>query len=285
MKPFAATGIAILLFVGILASPQPLAQSTTPTFEVATVKPNKDGSGLISVGFEPGGRFRAVNTPLRLLVRLAYEVQDFQILGGPGWLSTDRFDIVAKADGVPPLPQIRLMLRALLEDRFRLAVHTETREQPIYALVIARSDGRTRPELRPSGTECAPLTLWPGAPPPPPPPAGPAAAPRGSFRCPSMFVPGRTSARDVTMAQWATTLSQFVSRFVTDRTGLTGSFDFDLQWTPDQMPPGPPGPPPIDLNGPSLFTALQEQLGLKLDPQRGPAEVLVVDRVEQPSEN
>ena len=108
-----------------------------------------------------------------------------------------------------------------------------------------------------------------------------------------MFIPGRTSAREVTMAQWAVTLSQFVSRSVVDRTGLMGTFDFDLQWTPDQMPPGPPGgavpgapgPPPVDLNGPSLFTALQEQLGLKLDPQRGPAEVLVIDRAQQPSAN
>lgn len=91
MKPFAAAGITILVFAGILASPQPLAQSTTPAFEVATVKPNRDGSGLISFGFEQGGRFRAVNTPLRLLVRLAYEVQDFQILGGPGWFEHRSF--------------------------------------------------------------------------------------------------------------------------------------------------------------------------------------------------
>jgi uncharacterized protein (TIGR03435 family) len=297
MRVFAAASVTVpatLLALGVLTAAQPLVQSPAPpTFEVASVRLNRDGNGLIAVGFEPGGRFRATNTPLRLLIRLAYQVQDFQIVGGPGWIDSERFDIVAKAEGVPPLPQIRLMLRSLLEDRFKLVARSETRELPIYALVIARADGKTRPELRPSGAECAPLTLWPGAPPPPPPPAGPANPGRGAPRCPSMFVPGRTSARAVTMAQLATTLSQFVSRFVIDRTGLSGNFDFDLQWTPDQLPlgppggavPGAPGPPPVDLNGPSIFTALQEQLGLKLEPQRGPVDVLVIDRAEQPTDN
>jgi uncharacterized protein (TIGR03435 family) len=250
------------------------------------------------VGTLPGGRFTATNVPLRLLLRFAYEVQDFQLIGAPGWVDADRFDIVATAGGAAGLnPPIRLMVRALLEDRFRLAARTESREGPIYALVLARSDGRLAPGLRRSGPECLPITPFPGAPAPPPPPPGVSVDPsRARGRCPFLPLPGRVSAREMTMAQWATLLTQFVARPVVDRTGLAGAFDFDLQWTPDYLAqpgaiggpagaPPPPAPPGVDPNGPSLFTALQEELGLKLDAARGPVEVLVIDRVERPTEN
>jgi uncharacterized protein (TIGR03435 family) len=269
------------------------AQGTTPrpAFEVASVKPNTSRAGLVMVGTLPGGRFNATNVPLRLLLRFAYEIQDFQLAGAPGWIDSDRFDIVATAGGVPN-PPIRQMVRALLEDRFNLIAHTETREGPTYQLVLARGDGRTAAGLRRSGPDCLPIKLWPGAPPPPPPPPGVPLNPGGGVRrCPSMPVPGRVSAREMTMAQWAVTLTQFVGRPVVDRTGLQGGFDFDIEWTPDNLQAGAPGAPPapgvsfVDPNGPSIFTALQEELGLKLEPARGPVEVLVVDRVERPTEN
>ncbi len=179
------------------------------------------------------------------------------------------------------------MMRALLADRFKLAVHTESRELPIYALTLARRDGKTGSQLRPAAVDCVAMFAARGRGGPPPAPPQPGERPPCGMR----LGPGNLSGGGVTMAQLSTTLSQFVQRVVVDRTGLTGNFDIDLTWTPDQLPQGrgepPPGVqlPPIDPNGPSIFTAVQEQLGLKLDSQRGPVDVLVIDRVEQPTED
>jgi bla regulator protein blaR1 len=278
-----------------LASKQ--SQSSDPQaqeFEVASVKRNASGSNFVQLGGDPGGRFTATNVPLRLLIRQAYQLQDSQVVGGPNWINTDRFNIIAKAPGPLALPApggspgpFQLMLRALLADRFKLAVHTENRELPMYALTLARRDGKTGSQLRPAAVDCAATfaaRARGGAPP---------TAPQPGERppCGLRLGPGNLSGGGVTMAQLSTTLSQFVQRVVVDQTGLTGAFDLDLTWTPDQLPQGrgepPPGVqlPPIDPNGPSIFTAVQEQLGLKLDSQRGPVEVLVIDRVEQPTED
>ena len=182
------------------------------------------------------------------------------------------------------------MLRALLESRFALATHRETRQLPIYELVLSRADGRPGPGLRPSSPECAGIrfpTLAPGMPVPPPPPPGPAQMlPLGvgtPLRCPSVFAAGWISGREVTLDILATRLSLLAGRPVVNRTGLTGSFDVDLAYTPDAAF-GPPAPF-ARADGPSLFTGLQEQLGLRLDAARGPVDVLVIDRVEQPTEN
>jgi len=159
--------------VGMLNVPRLDAQapqpgSAAPAFEVASIKPNNSGDGRIMLGNQPG-RFTATNVTLRLLIRNAYQLQDFQISGGPGWLASDHFDIVAKIDAAvqdeiaaagPPRAgqgpsKIQLMIRSLLADRFKLEVHTETKEQPIYALVMARSDGRFGPQLKKSDTDCA----------------------------------------------------------------------------------------------------------------------------------
>lgn len=275
-----------------------LAQSP-PRFEVASVKPNTSGTGLINIGMQPGGRYAAVNVPLRLLILNAYRVQEYQLVGLPDWANTERFDITAKAEGDirpqppggPPGP-LQLMLQALLEDRFKLTVHRETREMPIYALTIARADGKLGEQLKPSATDCAAMAAArggrggpPGAPPGPPP--GPP-APGQRPLCGMQIMPGSIAAGGMTMQQLTTNLSMLTRRVVVDRTGLTGAFDFDLTFTPDQLPQGPPPPgapplPPIDPNGPSIFTAVQEQLGLKLDATRGPVEVTVVDRVERPT--
>jgi bla regulator protein blaR1 len=263
------------------------APAGSPTFEVASVKPNKSGDGRVMLGLQPGGRFTATNVTLRLLIRNAYRVQDFQIVGGPGWISSDHFDIVAKAEGDPPQDQIQLMVRALLADRFKLAVHNDKRELPIYALVLARPDGRPGPKLRPASTDCEALRArGRGAAPPPGPPPGP---PGGPMSCGMRMAPGNFVAGGMPLTQLATTLSQIVGRVVQDQTGLSGQFDFELSFTPEQMPQGPPpganAPPlpPIDPNGPSLFTALQEQLGLKLESTKGSVDVLVIDRVEPPT--
>jgi len=272
------------------------------TFEVASVKPNNSGRPFIQLGAAPGGRFTATNVPLRLLIRNAYQLQDFQVVGGPNWINSDRFDIVAKAEGnTPPTPPggppgpMQFMMRNLLKERFKLAVHNETRELPIYALTLVRSDGKLGPQLRPPAVDCAAIFARGRggrggiAVAPPPLPGPPSAGERPP--CGMRIGPGNLAGGSVTMAQLANTLSQFAQRVVVDRTGLTQNFDIDLTWTPDQIPQGPPGGPPpgapalppIDPNGPSLFTAVQEQLGLKLESTRGPVEVLVIDHVELPT--
>jgi bla regulator protein blaR1 len=260
------------------------AQSTNPpAFEVASVKPNTSGDGRVLMTPQPGGRLNLVNVPLRLMIRNAYRVQDFQIVGGPDWLSTARFDVVAKAEGGnPSQEELQLMLRSLLADRFKLVVRPDTREMPTYSLVPARADGKTGAQLRKSDANCGPATA-PGAPP----------APGQLPSCGSMLGFGNLKARGSTMAALASTLSTFAGRIVVDRTGLAGGYDVDLNWTPDQISrPAGGGDQPVqvngvtvDPNGPSLFTALQEQLGLKLESAKGPVDVLVVERAEKPAED
>ena len=273
------------------------APGPQPVFEVASVKPNKSGEGFIRFGMQPGGRFTAQNAPLRELIRFAYNVQPFQMEGGPGWMSSDRFDVTAKAEGevamVAPgqTGPIQLMMRSLLEERFKLKVHRETKEMPIYALVLARSDGRLGAQIEPSTVDCAAQRgrgagAADGRGGPPPPPPGP---PKPGERPPcGMFMgPASVGAGDVSLEQLAQLLSGRVNRVVQDRTGLTGRYSFNIEFTPDQIPPGGfqlnGAPVQINPDGPSLFTALQEQLGLKLDPQRGPVETFVIDSVEQPT--
>jgi bla regulator protein blaR1 len=294
------------------AAQPPQTAAPAPAFEVASIKPNNSGDGRVMLGNQPG-RFTATNVTLRMLIRNAYQLQDFQITGGPGWLASDHYDIVAKIDpavqesisaarggigpaaipGTGPNP-LQLMIRSLLTERFKLAVHTETKEQTIYALVLARADGKLGPDLKKSDVDCAALMGNARGRGPLPPPSGPP-QPGERLPCGIRIGPGNMAAGGSSLAQFANSLGMFVGRIVQDRTGLTGSYDINLTWTPDQMPqraPGTPGDQPIrvngqdiDPNGPSIFTAVQEQLGLKLDSQKGPVEMLVVDRAEKPVEN
>ena len=254
-----------------------------PGFEVASVKPNASGDLRVTVQTSPGGRFTATNAPLRSLIRIAYQLQDFQLAGGPNWPDDERFDIVAKSEGSPAPEQIRLMLRALFAERFKLTLRGETRDLPFYAVVMARNDRRPGPQLRRADTDCAQAaSLLDGlAPPGPPDPNTPCGfvgpGPRGGTRF-----------RGVSIQAIGKFLSTPVHRPVLDRTGLVGYFDADLELTAELGPPPPPPGAPERFDratAPSIFTVLQEQLGLKLDSQRGPVEVFVVDRVEKPVEN
>jgi uncharacterized protein (TIGR03435 family) len=274
------------------AAAQTPQTATSPSFEVATVKPNKSGEPFIRFGLQPGGRFSAINVPLKELIRVAYNVQVFQIEGGPGWITTDRFDVTAKAEGdLPPMGPgqtgpIQLMMQNLLAERFGLKVRRETKEMPIYALVLARTDGKLGPKIEPSTLDCVAIMRGRGAgaggrgtPPPVP-------RPGERPECGMFMGPGSVGAGGVSLDQFAQMLSGRTQRIVQNKTGLTGNYSFSLEFTPDQMPPGGPqinGAPAIDPNGPSLFTAVQEQLGLKLDSQRGPVEMLVIDNVSQPT--
>jgi uncharacterized protein (TIGR03435 family) len=285
--------------------------SDAPKFEVASVKPNNRNDGLIMVGGK-GGQYRATGISLRGLIQNAYQVQEFQIVGGPRWLDSDRFDIVAKepagadvAESQPGPSRQQLMLRGLLAERFNLAVHKETRDMPIFAIVAVRPDRRLGPQLRPSAMDCSTS----GAP-----SGGRAgnAPPQNSFdvfkqppRCGTSVGPGIILAGGTTMVDIATAFSRLtntgssLNRLVIDRSGLEGAYDLELRFTPDRiptfavatgtlnLPADDPrsGLPPVDPNGPSIFSAVQEQLGLKLDPQRGPVDVLVIDRVDRPTED
>ena len=290
----ASAAIAGPIAAGVLTAPRLHAQADVlrigeQKFEVASVKPNKSGDGPTRIALQPGGRISAENMSLRNLIRFAFQVQDFQLAGGPDWIEKERYDILGKAehDIVPGQPGTtgpgQLMLRSLLAERFKLAIHQEKRELPAYALLLARSDGRLGPQLSSSSVDCAKLAAERGRGGPPPPLPAADRPPCGMRVSPGMIVGG-----GFPLSQLVTSLSQFVRRTVVDRTGLKGNFDIELKWTPDQMPSGtpPPGGPPlpaIDPNGPSIFTALQEQLGLKLESTKDAIDVLVIDHIELPS--
>lgn len=254
--------------------------------EIASVTPNTAG-GRGMMGMQPDGRFVATNATLRVLIREAYQLQDFQIIGGPAWMASDRFDVVVKSRGALPgapaggVPPVQRMLRAFLADRFKLNARLETREMPTYDLGLARADKSLGPGLKPSTVDCAAMAVRGGGPPQPTPPGErPRCGARGGM--------GRLTAGAFPMSQLAIALSQAVGRPVIDRTGLTGGFDVDLAWTPDPFrkgvaQAGSPAPPGIDPDGPSLFMALQDQLGLKLDFGKGRPQVLLVEGVEVPA--
>jgi len=272
------------------------AQSADPpkvAFEAASVKVNKSGDNSTSVGPRPGGRFSATNAPLALLITMAYRLQPFQVQGAPDWTRTDRFDISAKLDGDPPLApltgsepdRMTLALRTLLADRFKLGTHWETQELPIYALVPARADGKLGPNMHPSSTDCEAVRA-----------ASDAAAREGRTNNPNTSDRvvcgvrnsgyGRFQFGGNPMSLFANALANQVARVVTDRTGLSGNWDFELTFTPErirQQALAGTVPPDVDPNGPSIFTAIQEQLGLKLESTKGPVQVLVIDHIEQPS--
>lgn len=279
-----ATAGAAFVTPAFLAGPSLHAQAPpAAAFEVASVRPNKTGDGRVMVNVQPGGRYNATNVPLMLILRQAFNVQDFQMVGGPDWIKSDRFDIIAKApDGVEFTADVmRPMLRSLLTERFKLAFHHETRDMPIYALMKARPDGKLGAGLTPAAVDCAARGRRGGGPPPAPPQPG------QRMECGMMIGPGRLNAGGMPMSNLATNLAPQVGRIVIDKTELTGNYDFELIYAPEALGGGAPplingNPVPVDPNAPNLFTALQEQLGLKLDSQRGPVDVVVIDRLEQP---
>ena len=293
------TCLAVSLTLSVLAVATALSQSqggvpdATETFEVATVRQNKN-----SVRSGPGfagqpGRFSAEDVTLQDLIMYAYELQAFEIFGAPNWATSDRFDIAATMGPPPagsaPGPRNRRLLRALLAERFKLVAHEEPRELPVYTLVMARPDRKLGARLRPFEGVCAEkLALQPSLPAQlpsqlPPPSKDPTPCLLG-------VGVGRLSARGMSVSDLSKTLATFaaIRRRVIDRTGLTGQFDYDLEWTPMVAPTGVPAPavPTASSDGPpNVFTALQEQLGLKLESTKEVIPVLVIDSVNQPSEN
>lgn len=290
--------LAIVFGVFVVAqtpSPAPVASpAAPPRYEAATVKRNRDGGMVVSISTN-AGQFQASNVTVSVLLNQALRVPPAQIIGVPDWAQSERYDVVAKMPpGITLVAGVQQeMLRALLEERFKLTTHKETRELPMYALVVARSDGRLGPDLSPSKNDCTPGRGRGAGGPPAGPPSAPPAFGRGARPpCGTMQGPGLLSAGGMTLARLAEMLAGNLGRLVVDKTGLAGFYDLDIVYTPDQIPQAPPGPVPqgfqmpvIDPNGPSLTTAIQEQLGLKLESTRGPVEVTVIDRIDRPSED
>jgi len=273
--------IAFLFASGTLIGQQ-------PAFDVVSITPNPSGLVDGRINMTPGGRVEWPGTTLRRLLGLAYMRHAFdarEIVGGPSWINSESFTVIATAgrpiqnrpDGFPS--DLVAMLRTLVEDRFKVRVHNEQRDAPIYTLVHARADRRTGSALRPVPDMCAEsmkaMVNQPRRDGPPP----------CSFGGP----PGQLVGTGVTMAMFANVLTRYVGRPVVDRTGLDGSFDLALTFDPASAAPGVPGAPPgparTDDTSPSIVTALQEQLGLKLESTRGPIDVLVIDQAERPAPN
>jgi uncharacterized protein (TIGR03435 family) len=242
-------GLLVAVIVGTALS---LAgQQSTTAFDAASVKASAPGAGGASWAGR-GSQLIIRNYPLRDIILGAYGLRSYQLAGGPDWIDAARFDIVGRApDGVP---RNTAMLRTLLTDRFRLKTHTETRQIPVYTLVLARDDRRFGPQLRPATIDCA-IT-----------------------RCTSTVLSGKIRTNGCSMAEVARLLTENVDRMVIDGTGLTGIYDLELAWTPDIG-----AADVVTRDAPSLFSALVEQLGLKLQPSVGAVEVTVIDSVERPT--
>jgi len=239
-------------------------------FEAASIKPSAPAEmGRMRVGMSmlPGGRISMAGVTVRLLIQQAYGVLDFQIVGGPDWMRSERYDITAKPEGAASQDQVKVMIQALLKDRFKLAFHSETKELPTYALVVAKGG----PKLKAAEVSAG----------------GEGGGRGGQIR----MGRGHFEANGVGVSALVNQLANTLGRSVIDKTELTGEYDFKLDWMPEEsqqgMMKGPAGDgaAPSDNPGVSIFTALQDQLGLRLESTKGPVEILAIERAEKASEN
>lgn len=262
-------GLTLLCCAGVVA-PRGLAQPVE-TFDVASIKLGDPLSPGTSFRLEPGAGLKVEGATLKALILYAYHLREFQLTGTAGWMNSDRYTILAKGEaaGGPATYQqmndgqrkaafalVRKRLQALLAERFQLAIHRETKDLPMYALVVAKGGVKMQPNTSPDGS---PQSMTTGR---------------------AMFKAERASADQIGQA-----LAGLTGRPVQDQTGLQGFYDLKMEWTPTTAAaPGAGDERPAET-GPSLFTALQEQLGLKLESKKGPVEILVIGRAEKPSEN
>jgi uncharacterized protein (TIGR03435 family) len=260
-----------------------------PEYDVFSIKLNKSGNGMIRMMGSPDG-FTATNIPFKSIIANAYGLKEDLVSGAPGWVDADRYDVTAKVSGddVPTFKKLtsdqrNAMLQPLLADRLKLKVHYETRELPIYELVLAKSGFKlheaTPGDTYPNGLKGPDGTAHPGM---------------------MMMQPGKITAQAIPIANLINILSRQLQRTIIDKTGLTGKYDITLQWSPEEgqgslfgVPPPQPPPPgpssdastPAASSAPSIFTAIEEQLGLKLNSTKGPVKTLVIDHIEPPTEN
>jgi bla regulator protein BlaR1 len=252
-------------------------------FEVVSIKPFDASGGAMPRSETKGNRYASSGLPLWWLVAQAFRapLDRDRLVGLPEWINTERYAIAGTIPDGVPVSALPVLMTNLLKDRFRMVAHTETREMPVYNLVLARNDRRLGPSLKETSAECrAAMVALLAA---PQRGASPPTAPTASGACPPPGLNvGLLSQGGIQMAVLAQSLTQLVGgRPVIDRTGLTDYYDYTLKWMPEPGI-GPPGPP-VDPDAPSVFTAVQEQLGLKLESARGPVEVVVIDRLEKPT--
>lgn len=241
------SGLAALLGTAPISSQPRPSSVREPRFEVTSVKQNTSGVPNVGAAGDrfANGQYRSTNIPLRLLLRQAFERwRPDDVVGGPSWLDTDRWDIAAKAES--PSADMLPMIRSLIVDRFGLDFHIETKEGPVYELVVARQDRRLGPSLKRNAGE----PYWLGT-------------------------TGRITGRAIPIEQFARLIGAEVQRKVIDRTSLDGTYDVEILFTRA-------GVLPSSSDLPDIFTALQEQLGLRLVATRGRVDHLVIDRVERP---
>jgi uncharacterized protein (TIGR03435 family) len=244
-------------------------------FDVVSVKRNTGELGPGGgIGQQPGGRWQMINMPIASLIYSAYPTPSHELVGLPDWVTTERYDVVARAAGVPTRTQLEAMLRAVLADRFAFRGHVEAVERPVYALVVARPDGRLGPDIRRFTGDCAAYgaAVQRGETPAPPPTPANGAAP-----CGMLFGGDRILAGGISMEMLATNISQAAGRVVIDRTNLPGVYEFSLHYSMR------PGPAAAGDETPSIFVALHEQLGLTLEPARAPIDRVVVEHIERPT--
>lgn len=270
-----ATVVASLLISSCLAFGQPAAP--LPEFVAVFIKPNKSGDLRSTMRGAPGGRLTATNVPVRRLITWAYQVRDFQISGEPAWVDSERYDVVTKSEGNPRFdfiqPTLETMFQGVLADRFKLALHRETKELPVYSLVIAKNGPKIHavdegdcPEVPNQQNPCRSLRN-------------------------TKF--GQLTGEKAPMAALVLMLSVYTGKIVLDKTGLKGSFSFKLDWTPYlEPPPSRGGDQALPVGAfdpasvePAISTALEEHLGLKLESGKGPVEILAIDHIERPSQN
>jgi uncharacterized protein (TIGR03435 family) len=247
--------------------PPPKPMAGDPGIEVATIKPSRQEEGF-SLGVGRGGAnvFTTTATPLRTLIQFANGIHPRQISNGPSWLDSERYDVTIKPDrdGAPSIAQMRVLAQKLLADRFKLVSHREKKELSVYAITIAKGGPKLTPHEGPASNQ-------------------------PSFG----FGRGMLNIRNSTMAEFAGFLqANILEQPVVDQTGLTDRFDFNVRYTPDaaqlaSFPAGVPPPPPVnEADGPpDLFTAFQQQIGLKLESTKAAVDVVVIDKVEKPSDN
>lgn len=286
MKPFIV--VMCLAIAGTAQQQVNTAQQTATekvAFEAASVKPNDGSSPGQSIRIQPGGRFAVVNMPVRALITFAYQLQGYQLIGGPAWITSDRFDIVAKIDGdaAPPREpgqpdRAMLAMRTLLAERFTLVGRQETRELDAYAMVLAKP-GQRGPALTPAAQDCSPEALAARRANPPAPGSAP------FFYGLRNAGPGTVSMSGMPISFYANNLGAQTGRYTIDRTGLEGRFDFTLKFAPAPPPGQPTGAVPnaADLDAPDLFTAIREQLGIKLESVKAPVDVFVIDSIDKPA--
>jgi uncharacterized protein (TIGR03435 family) len=264
----AAAGLAIVVFPLMIGA----VQNVRLRFDAASIKVNDRGENQppgADFAAEPGGRLHVRNNGIQNVIRNAYGVrQRFLLIGGPDWIDSDHYDIEARAEGNPTRDQMMNMVQSLLEERFKLKVHSETREVPVYVMTVAKGG----PKLT-AFTEGSCITRDPNNPPPPLAPGQPRRDGCGN----NQISGGRWIASKVDIGSVTGAISIIVQRKVIDKTGLTGLFNVRMEL--------PPNPLNATDTSPSIFTLLEEQLGLKLESSKGPADVLVIDHIERPTEN